>query len=261
MKYIAITFDDGRSDNYMLAKVIMDKYHLRGTVYITTGFVDGTWIGKNVLKSPTRALSVDEVLLLYHSGWEIGLHGDKHQTQVDDMCTALKKLLSWGVCNSRWGISVPNSVTEEAEVVRILKSEYGNKIAYIRRGRKCNTLKFSNKLLYLTYSCLNSKWAYRRFNALNVFNNSDLDKVNIPSVVVKSNDKPEMIIDFIKSIPDDYIVVLMLHSILEEQHPLNGKDPWSWGEKKFERLCEKIVELQEHGILKCAPLIECIDKK
>ena len=49
MKFIAFTFDDGRSDNYLLAKRIMDKYHFRGTVYVTTGFIDGTWEGQDIL--------------------------------------------------------------------------------------------------------------------------------------------------------------------------------------------------------------------
>ena len=62
MKHVAITFDDGRSDNYLLAKQIMDKHQLRGTVYITTGFIDGTWEEKEVLKSPTRPLTITEIL-------------------------------------------------------------------------------------------------------------------------------------------------------------------------------------------------------
>ena len=59
MKYIAITFDDGRSDNYSQAKRIMDKHKLKGTVYITTGFIDGTWEEKDVLQSPSHPLLVD----------------------------------------------------------------------------------------------------------------------------------------------------------------------------------------------------------
>lgn len=59
MKYLAITFDDGRSDNYLCAKNIMDKYHFRGTVYITTGFIDGTWEESSVLQSPTRPLKLE----------------------------------------------------------------------------------------------------------------------------------------------------------------------------------------------------------
>ena len=67
MKFIAFTFDDGRSDNYLLAKQIMDNYNFRGTVYVTTGFIDGTWEGQDILQSPTRPLTVEEINGLHSS--------------------------------------------------------------------------------------------------------------------------------------------------------------------------------------------------
>lgn len=256
MKYIAFTFDDGRSDNYLLAKQIMDKYQFCGTVYVTTGFIDGTWEGKDVLKSPTRPLTVDEIKELHASGWEIGLHGDKHQTQVDDMRTALDKLQLWGIENDDWGISVPNSDTDETEVATILASDYGKKITYIRRGRKCNTSQLKNRVLYVLYSVLKSKWAYRHFNFQNILPLARIDRSNIPSVVVKSNDEPDLIVDFITKLPENTAVVLMLHSILPTDHAMCWKDPWSWDEKKFEMLCSKLKAMVTNNELKILPLIE-----
>ena len=256
MKYIAITFDDGRSDNYLLAKQIMDKYQLRGTVYVTTGFIDGSWEGKDVLQSPTRPLTIEEIKKLHDAGWEIGLHGDCHQTQVDDMRTALHKLQSWGIDNPVWSISVPNSDAQESEISAIMASEYGEKIAYIRRGRKCDTTKLTNKMLYAIYSVFKFKWAYRRFNHENVFTCDNFDKVNVPSVVVKSNDTPELIIDFINNIPDNSFVVLMLHSILESDNALCGKDVWSWSAENFDKLCDAIRVKSDKGEVNASPLIE-----
>ncbi len=256
MKFIALTFDDGRSDNYLLAKKIMDKYQFRGTVYVTTGFIDGTWKESDVLKSPNRPLTVDEIKELHISGWEIGLHGDKHVTQVDDMRTALNKLQLWGVENGDWGISVPNSNTSETEIDAILESEYGEKIAYIRRGRKCNTAQLKTKILYVLYSVLKSKWAYRRFNAENIFLKESCEKSNIPSVVIKSNDRADLIIDFIKKLPDGSVVVLMLHSILSQDNSIPQKDPWSWDEKNFEILCSELKAMTANNELKVLPLLE-----
>ena len=256
MKFIAFTFDDGRSDNYFLAKRIMDKYHFRGTVYVTTGFIDGTWEGQDILQSPTRPLTVEEINELYSSGWEIGLHGDKHKTQKDDMRTALEKLQLWGITNCNWGISIPNSSTSETEINTLLESEYGKKIVYIRRGRKCDTAKFKNKVLYVLYSVLKSKLAYRCFNADNVFLYRDYNSSNVPSVVVKSNDSADLIIDFIKTRPDNSVVVLMLHSILSSDHAMCGKDPWSWDEKNFETLCSGLKDLTDNNDLQVKTLME-----
>lgn len=256
MKHVAITFDDGRSDNYLLAKQIMDKHQLRGTVYITTGFIDGTWEEKEVLKSPTRPLTITEIVDLYDSGWEIGLHGDKHQTQVDDMRVALDKLQLWGIEYKKWGISIPNSATSETEIESIFASEYGEKISYVRRGRRCDTALLKNKVLYGLYSVLKSKWAYRRFNAENVFFCDDIDKSSIPSVVVKANDISTLIIDFIERLTDEATVVLMLHSILPASHPMCGKDPWSWDEKNFEMLCSGLESMMKNNKVEVVPLIE-----
>ena len=260
MKYIAFTFDDGRSDNYLLAKQIMDKYEFCGTVYITTGFIDGTWSEKDILKSPNRPLTSDEILKLGNAGWEIGLHGDKHKTEVNDMRNALNKLQSWGVNNCEWGISVPNSTVTEAEIDNILNSEYGDQIAYIRRGRKCNTSKFRNKMLYFMYSVLKSKIAYRNFNFENIFSFKNFNKTNIPSVVIKFSDSADLILDFIKTIPDESAVVLMLHSILSSNHAMCGKDPWSWDEKNFEKLCSGIKDMECNNELIVKPLMEIIKR-
>ena len=127
MKYAAFTFDDGRSDNDSLVKHIMESYRFRGTVYITTGFIDGTWVEKDVLRSPSEPLTVDEIKALYDSGWEIGLHGDKHQTTVADMRSALEKLQQWGIQNDSWGISIPNSRVSENEINALFESDYGEK--------------------------------------------------------------------------------------------------------------------------------------
>lgn len=258
MKYIAFTFDDGRSDNYLLAKRIMDKYQFCGTVYITTGFIDGTWKESDILKSPTRPLTAKEINALHASGWEIGLHGDKHKTQIEDMQIALEKLLSWGIANCGWGISVPNSSASEAEVKALLESTYGKKTVYIRRGRKCDTSKLKNKVLYALYSILKLKWAYRRFNAENTFLRESCNRSNIPSVVVKSNDRANIILDFIEALPDNSVVVLMLHSILSSDHAMCGKDPWSWDKKNFEMLCTGLKSMENNKDLKVKTLMEII---
>ncbi len=256
MKYVALTFDDGRSDNYLVAKRIMDKYQFCGTVYITTGFIDGTWEEKDTLHSPTRPLTVEEINRLYSSGWEIGLHGDKHKTQINDMRTALNKLQQWGITNDEWGISIPNSNASETEITSLLESEWGKKIVYIRRGRKCNTAKLKNKILYVLYSVLKSKLAYRRFNVKNIFKIKSCNNLNIPSVVVKSKDKADLIIDFIKTVPDDSVVVLMLHSILSSDHAMCGKNPWCWDEKNFEMLCSNLKNMENDNDLKVKTLME-----
>lgn len=258
MKYVAITFDDGRSDNYLLAKEIMDSCQFRGTVYVTTGFIDGTWKEKDVLKSPSRPLTADEIKKLHEAGWEIGLHGDRHEMQTADMQTALRKLGDWEIENRFWGVSAPNSNGEEAEIAALLAGEAGAEITYVRRGRKCDTKKLKNRALYGAYSVFQSKWAYRHFNAENAFLLESMEISNVPSIVVKGKDRPEWIIDFIRWIPDGSAAVLMLHSILPADHAACGKDPWSWESGRFEKLCQELKFLTTKGEVEVLPLMELV---
>ena len=41
-EYIVLTFDDGYKDTYTDAFTVLEKYQVPATVYITTGFMDGT---------------------------------------------------------------------------------------------------------------------------------------------------------------------------------------------------------------------------
>ena len=43
MKYVSFTFDDGRRDNFTYAYPVMKKYGIPGTLFCTTGYIDGTW--------------------------------------------------------------------------------------------------------------------------------------------------------------------------------------------------------------------------
>ena len=43
MKYVSFTFDDGRRDNFTCAYPVMKKYGIPGTLFCTTGYIDGTW--------------------------------------------------------------------------------------------------------------------------------------------------------------------------------------------------------------------------
>lgn len=43
MKYVSFTFDDGRRDNFTCAYPVMKKHGIPGTLFCTTGYIDGTW--------------------------------------------------------------------------------------------------------------------------------------------------------------------------------------------------------------------------
>ena len=82
MKYVSFTFDDGRRDNFTCAYPVMKKHGIPGTLFCTTGYIDGTWQKDESWHSAGEAIHVDELKELQQNGWELALHGDKHITEL-----------------------------------------------------------------------------------------------------------------------------------------------------------------------------------
>jgi peptidoglycan/xylan/chitin deacetylase (PgdA/CDA1 family) len=64
---IVITFDDGHVDNYTNAFPIMQKYGFKGALYIVSNFMD-----------TSGYLSHEQILEMYHAGWDVGNHSMNH---------------------------------------------------------------------------------------------------------------------------------------------------------------------------------------
>lgn len=247
MKYVSITFDDGRSDNFTTAFPIMRKYGLTGTLFCTTGFVDGTWQKDDDFLSADKPLTVENMREMKAAGWEIALHGDKHKTELEDLNTAAAKLSDWGLGNAPFGFSLPRSVADEAVIREIMST--GN-ISYIRRARARDTRKLSSKILFGLYTYLGLDFAYNLFNRPNLNLLPSENKSSISSVVIRNEDKTKHITKFVESADDNTWIVFMFHSILDENHRLYGADPWNWSSKRFEALCAFLERLEAQGIIK-----------
>ncbi len=257
MKYLSITFDDGRADNYEVAFPIMKQYGLVGTIYCTTGYIDGSWESTS-WKSAGKPVSKEQMLKLQEAGWELGLHGDKHITDVNDLHAALAKMNEWGFGTKSFGFSIPDSVSEEQKYKDFVNAYFGKEILYIRKGRKIDTGKLSSKLLFAGYSILGCQVAYNMFNKTNVIKKDHIDPENIYTVVVRYEDKPQMISRFLKQLPDETWTVLMFHSILSETDPLYGSDAWNWGKNKFVDFCKSLKDISDDGSIEIRNVVDVI---
>lgn len=260
MKKIVFTFDDGREDNYSVVFPLMSHYNLTGTIFVTTGFVDGTWEKPESWKSAEKPLSIDQIIDLKKNGWEIGLHGDRHTTELKDTLLSIEKMNHWLGEENTYGFSMPNSVAVENELQSFIQGCSG-KICYMRRGRKRNTKKLSSKILYGLYRFLGSNEAYQKFNSVNWMQQSKINKNEVYSVVIRSEDNPYMIIKFIDQIPDNTIVVFMLHSVLDKTHPLFNADPWCWSKENFKIFCEELSKRIEKNELKVENLKNALEEE
>lgn len=259
MKYVSFTFDDGRRDNFTYAYPVMKKYGIAGTLFCTTGYIDGTWQKDESWLSAGEAIRIDELKELQQNGWELALHGDKHTTEVEDLKCASQKMAQWGFRNRPIGFSMPNSNIAKEKLDAVIDRYLGSELLYIRAGRQINTKSFSARALYALYTYGHLQWAYNKFNNVNLTDLSRINKKQIYSVVVRCKDDPEMLARFIEQIPDNTCAVLMLHSILPEDSKHYGTDPWNWSVAQFEEFCKEIKKLNGTGRVETATLEQIVN--
>lgn len=259
MKYVSFTFDDGRRDNFTYAYPVMKKYGIAGTLFCTTGYIDGTWQKDESWLSAGEAIRIDELKELQQNGWELALHGDKHTTEVEDLKCASHKMAQWGFRNRPIGFSMPNSNIAKEKLDAVIDRYLGSELLYIRAGRQINTKSFSARALYALYTYGHLQWAYNKFNNVNLTDLSRINKKQIYSVVVRCKDDPEMLARFIEQIPDNTCAVLMLHSILPEDSKHYGTDPWNWSVARFEEFCKEIKKLNGTGRVETATLEQIVN--
>ncbi|MBQ4630511.1 MAG: polysaccharide deacetylase family protein [Clostridia bacterium] len=253
---VSLSFDDGREDTIRNAFSIMNKYGLKATVHITTGFVDGTWDGHK-WDSCDKAMTVADAVQMHNSGFEISLHGDKHKTEIDDFLISKKKLKSWGISVENIGFSIPNSDlndTQRTEFTTFLKNEG---VLYMRGGRNAKCYSFVSKCFFALYKIFKFQFAYNLFNKYN--RNINYDKYDLNSVVVRNEDKAKTVIRFIEKYKNDSWIILMLHSVLSKNEEKYGSDAWYWDSEEFETLCKYLSQAQSNGKIEVKTIIDNIN--
>lgn len=231
---VVISFDDGRYDNENACD-ILKKLNLKATLFVTTGFIDKTWIKPQSWQSVDKPMTI-EYLKRLNSNFEIASHTDTHSYDNENVIISIQKLHTMGFTNV-CGLSIPNSSINDRQLLNdeVKLRELG--IRYVRVGRNKKCYSFFYKLLYLGYRVFKIQFCYDLFNSINInMNNTFL----YYSLVIKRNDNVKFIENFLKKTMNKHpnaTVVLMFHSILKKGDRLYKKDKWSYEEKSFIKLC------------------------
>lgn len=254
MRYIAFTFDDGRRDSYTQAYPVMQRYGFAGTLFCTTGFIDGSWQKEPDWYSADEPIRIEELHKLQEAGWELALHGDAHITDPEDLKRASEKMTQWGFSKRPIGFSIPHCRDEREKLREIIDRYYGAGLLYVRAGMHTDKRSLRAKLLFGLYTYGRLQWAYNCFNRENLTELAHLDRKMIYSLVVRCKDDPGMIARFLEQIPDQTCAVLMFHSILPESDAHYGTDSWNWSLARFEKFCGAIHGLVQRGMCRVTTL-------
>lgn len=239
---ITLSFDDGRKDNYLIFKKLLEKYNIPATINIATGYIEGhVQAGKN------PAMSKEEVLKLYDSPlFEIAAHGDMHNNDIDDVIMGKKKLLEWFQLSedSKIGFASPGSEmsVEYIEENSTLFTKMG--FEYMRTGLRISSHKrlriIARKFARVTHSVNAFQFAYNDTLQDSV---DGLSVVSVPVLHDTTFLQVKSLLD--QAIKQKKWLVLMFHSIEQKNEPYYS-DTWTWDYDCFERLLKYMKKKRDN---------------
>lgn len=236
-RYIVFTFDDGRYDTYSNAAAILREHGWPATIFVTTGYVDGTLRDtKSFRTSSPGAATIANLLELKEEGFEIASHGDRHSNNFKDIGLCVEKLENWKLSSGKAGFSSPysqiQSLSEEEEAAfRSLG------IAYIRTASKIKGKPPFQIALWGLQGIAHSKSLYKFLNRKNIGRIGELGYL-IPSITIRNTTTVPEILALAKSMEDGQVAVLTFHSISD--NPAYLENTWAFSAKKFRSLCDLI---------------------
>ena len=237
-KKIVLSFDDGRLDTFENAIPIMDKYGIPATINITTDFILHPNKYCSFKSAGNKAMSVDQIQEIYKKGYEIASHGNEHLNNPDDIRKSVELLHEWGV-EKVYGFASPTSAINENNFsdFKILLDE--GTLSYIRSGLQVRQQGLLYTGLYVIQNVVKSNYLFWRLNKRLVIKDSALPLLEY-GISVSKDTTVDQIIYLINKMPQDSMVILILHSILSKDASGYGLDKWYWSKTQFEELCSRL---------------------
>jgi len=240
MKYIVLSFDDGRKDFYTNAFPILKKYQLKATLNVVTGF-----LGRNdlpVFASANYAcLSTDEMKECAVYGIEIANHSVNHTNDLEQIIRGTEFIYNHLKTEQEIGFASPSSEISKKNIDKYKVLIKSNKVLYIRSGNQIKRDGLYYAGLYILYRASKSKKLFNLYNKRNIIcPNNELEFY--PSITCSADNTMDQIISFIQRIPDEHAAIIMFHSILNPFDLGWGKDKWYNSVSDFENLCDYLAK-------------------
>jgi hypothetical protein len=251
---VTITFDDGRRDNYKVAKELLDRYEIPATFYIVTAFIENKkQIGKN------GPLSREEMEFLVNNDlFEIAVHSDYHTNDFNDIRVGANKLRDWYKNLDELGFASPHSEMDKDQVVENKELWKELNIKYVRIGNNFRKFYWPEKIIAKLAKMTKSKLLFRL-----VYRSSFMDTTNDYALVCVPI-MNENTFEQIKSLIDSAVklkkwVILSFHTI-GFPDDLGYNSMWCWDYYKFEKLCQYLSELKNNGKLSVLTAMDSVKK-
>lgn len=250
--YLVLSFDDGLYDFKKNALPLLDKYNIKVSLNIISGYSDKT------IETPFRYLSFCDVKEIKCMGHEIAIHSNTHlkKTNVKDfeIChTKIQNLLG----EESYGAVLPYSQTISNDDIQAFKNIGYEYLCDIEKKKVKRPLFV--KLLRVINHFLKTKKlefvvdGYRYVYNINHFSKPFPCFDRMP-IIRKYNCKN--VINFVKRLKNNSCITIMLHSIIEK---IGDPCEWpygAWTVEEFDYFLSKIVKNKNIVILTQHKLIE-----
>lgn len=254
---VAISFDDGRKDNYRIAEEILKPLQISATFNITTAFI----LNEATIKPcDNAALSKAEVMeLSKNSLFEIAGHGHEHQSSKKNLILGIDNLRNWCCTANITGIASPNSKLDERSIKLDFDIYKKHGVNYIRVGSRIKTYVFIKKWARRLNRVIKNKtlfyWIYKE-TLLN--ENDDFILYSIP--ILEDVSYREIVYLIERAIYRNKSLILMFHSIVKPGENYY-KERWSWDYNKFYKLIVKLKDYENQGKIKLLKTIDLVGVK
>jgi len=239
MRYIILSFDDGRKDNYEYAYKLMLKYGVKASMHISTKFI---------AENDPDYISLEEALEMNKAGFDFSSHGHEHVNEKHDLAQSLVCLKDWGLIDGENIVFCsPGCKIYEKNFPQYREMLDSNGVEHVRTGVSIRRNGFFYIVLY---------WCQKIFKSKRIFylrNKNNLHKINEPeyfikSVTIKFDNSIKDLEYFINKMQDGDVAVFMFHSIMPERK-IKNKNTWSFSVEKFEAFLQFITEKKDIEIL------------
>ena len=259
MKYVILSFDDGRLDTYSNTFPILKENNLTATLNVVSDFILHSERYHCFESAENKAMTVENLLECRDYGIEIALHGATHQNSAADVLQNKKELCNMGIDTDNIGFASPFSELTEQNCDEIYKLVENGEISYIRTGIQTRRMGFFYILFSVVNRIINSKRLFWRLNKNLIIKSDNLPKL-LRGVSVTRDTTLDEIEFCIDKLGDREAVIFILHSILPKDASGYQKDRWGWDIEKFQKLCRFLNETDNLKVITTKQLLSVAEK-
>ena len=222
MKYIVLSFDDGRYDFVKNAMPVLIAGRIPATLNVITGVLDGK-TQLNGFSSEKKFIDENDLLFIQNNNFEIANHSSKHTNNVGDIKTALSYL------QNRLNLKKIGFASPHSEIYYKNFSKFANLLSedtlYIRSGNQFKRDGYLHLVIYLLFRFIHFESFFYIYNKRNII---DLKKKYkfYPSITWNCEIDNKSIKAIVNKMHDNQAIILNIHSVLAKHDFGYGKDKW-----------------------------------